>query len=131
MEAPGPWMVIASFPGGQELGLLEAVFRDRAIPYRLRDALSVQIAPHLAGALGGVRLEVPENYREEATDALLDLGLAQLESAPENPILNSFERTTASWPVIGKWPTGPRLLLVCALLSTLVAVTLYGLLGSR
>ena len=54
----GPWVTVASFPSVTDLALVEAEFRERGLDHRLRDALSVQVAPHMSAAMGGIRLEV-------------------------------------------------------------------------
>lgn len=123
--AAGPWLDIASFPSVVDVALVEAAFRDQDIPYRLRDALSVQVAPHMSAALGGIRLEVPVTHREAAIDLLLDMGIDQLEAAPGNPLLERFDQATASWPWFGRMEVGRRSVVLAAIVLLIGAVVAW------
>ncbi len=111
----GPWVTVASFPSVTDLALVEAEFRERGLDHRLRDALSVQVAPHMSAAMGGIRLEVPLHQREAAIDLLLDLGLHQMEASPVNPLLDGFDRWTKGWPLFGRMGPGKRFATMAAL----------------
>lgn len=123
--APGAWSAIASFPSVVDVALVEAAFRDQDIPYRLRDALSVQVAPHMSAALGGIRLEVPVTHREAAIDVLLDMGIDQLEAAPGNPLLERFDQATAAWPWFGRMEVGRRSVVLAAIVLLIGAVVAW------
>lgn len=107
-EAIGAWVELASFPSTMDLVFVEAEFRERGIPYRLRDGLSLQVAPHLAQAMGGIRLEVPMDQVADATDLLLDLGVRERATSDENALLLTFDRATERLPFIGHRGLGFR-----------------------
>ncbi|MDX9751838.1 MAG: hypothetical protein RBT71_12205 [Flavobacteriales bacterium] len=121
-------ITIATFHDRSLLALVEAHLREAGVAHWLLDEITVQVAPHLGPAVGGIRLQVALADRERAAAIIRELGVEEDRPAGGSIMLEAFNSRTRGLPLIGRLRVEWRLMLVGAtglgLISALVYLTL-------
>ncbi len=119
------FITVASFDATMDVALVEVEFRARAIEYRLLDNNTVLVAPHLAGAIGGIRFQVLEQQVEEAVRTLTELGIRVERHHQGSPLLEWFNQRTARLPFVGLVRVEKRLVLMSVSVLLLLVPVLF------
>lgn len=64
------WITLTTFPYPQSAHIAAAMLESEGIPVFLKDEMTIQVDVLLSPALGGVKLQVQEEYFEEAYELL-------------------------------------------------------------
>ncbi len=99
-----------------EMVVVGGRLREEGIAFRLLDASTVQVAPYLSGAVGGVRLQVSVRDQGHAIDVLRDCGVELEAPQSDSPLMKWFDERTKYLPWLGGIEQGRRLLLASSLL---------------
>lgn len=121
----GEWVTVATFPQGMDLLYIEHELKENGIAYVKRDELTVQLAPHLSHAIGGVRLQVHEPDRERTLTILEEFGVSIEPDGHGSPFLLWFERVSGQLPGVRQLELGWRLLIVGGLLLAILGSAAY------
>lgn len=70
----GDWITIMTFTYPHEAHLAQMILQNGGIEVFLKDEYTVQVHPFYSHAIGGIKLQVPENFREEALCLLKEAG---------------------------------------------------------
>lgn len=108
------WVTVGTFPHGLDMVAIEHELQERGIPYLKLDDITIQIAPHLSQAIGGVRLQVAIKDVDRALDVLRGAGVAIEDGSSGSPLLESIDRLTRTWPFLSALSPGWRFMLLAA-----------------
>ena len=119
-DAPSDGFVtVASVMSIAELAMVEAELREQGIAFRLLDEHTVQVAPHLSNAIGGVRVQVLAEDLEQAQRLLLDLGLQPERPHEGSGLFEDITEGTEHLPWVGNLPPAQRFLIISAFIVIL------------
>ncbi|WP_043647604.1 putative signal transducing protein [Chitinilyticum litopenaei] len=110
---PATLVTLARFDSLPEAAILRGLLESSDIPVRLSDAYTVQGNPLLAGAIGGLRVEVPAGRLAEARQVLSawqagQLALDEPDSEPARPPCEPMPRLwQPDWAAVLAVPLGP------------------------
>lgn len=119
------FVTVGSFPVISDLALVAALLRDEDIPFQVLDGNTVHVAPHLAHAVGGARLQVRPVDVERTLWLLAEQGIAIDREHEGSPLLERFDEVTRNWTGVGRAPVALRLLLLAAPLLTAIVALLF------
>lgn len=123
------WPIVATFNFPHEIILLRSRLELAEIPHFFKDEMVAQTSYALA--VGGIKLQVPENHTEEVYALMQEVGLA--DSLPEvNPkpdIFEALSEQTAYLPLLKHVPSEIRWLVLLAACTIPTALFVYVLLA--
>lgn len=111
------WRTIAVFYSPSDLLVLETKLKSEDIEYRIFDKLTTEIHPHLAGAMGGIRLQVKEEDYHDVAELLIDAGIRPLRSEGF-PIIYQSYKITSKIPLLNRFT--PELQFIMVLFMVIV-----------
>jgi len=121
------FVTIASFNNIHDLYPLKVNLEHNGIQCFIKDEFSVQVAPYLSNAIGGIKLQVPEEEVEKALEILREAGYENKEEYNEPAkFAGRFEEMTAKIPILNKLGLLSRFFILLILLAILLKF-LFGL----
>lgn len=118
------WITVATFTYPHEAQMLKARLESEGLNVIVKDELTTQVYHFLSPAVGGVKLQVPQEELESALRVLKDAGYPEDQSTEPSALLLAFERSTSQWPLIGKSPLIWRFLILITLMLLFISIPL-------
>lgn len=119
---PQRFHTVVSVMSAMDLALVEAELREHGIPFELLDQHTLQVAPHLSTAIGGVRVQVRLQDMDEARRVLLDLGIQPERPHETSELFEEVTEGTDRYLWFGRLPAGQRYLALAAVIVTVFAL---------
>lgn len=113
------WITIWTFAYPHEAHFAKTKLESEGIAVFIKDELSAQV---YSVAVGGLKLQVPEDDIERANQILMESGYIQKEEKRENKLITRLDHFTSKFPLIGKSVLEFRLLILTAIILVLIIV---------
>ncbi|MFN8299232.1 MAG: DUF2007 domain-containing protein [Chitinophagales bacterium] len=121
------WVTVRTFTLPTQAMVASSVLQSEGIEFVLQDELTVQVDPFYSNAVGGVKLNVPEEQAAHAHEVLKQAGFD--EDVEERPTVleNLTERITGNLPLIKDlaWPFRFAGLVLVVLFLAVLLVLLF------
>ena len=120
-----PYITIKTATYPTELYLSQTLLEDAGIRTHLKDELTVQADPLISNAVGGVKLQVPEEDAFRAIEILKEAGYLNHEDFQPSPFWVSLNETTRDLPFMKRLPVELRLIILLGLVCLVVGVLVF------
>jgi hypothetical protein len=122
---PMPYITIKTATYPTELYLSQTLLENEGIRTYLKDELTVQVDPLISNALGGVKLQVPEEDAFKAIEILKQAGHLNEQEFQPSAFWVSLNETTRDLPFMKRQPVELRLIILLALVCLVVGVLVF------
>lgn len=114
------FVTIATFSTSIEASPYISNLEHEGIKCFLKDEHTVTTAPIYEFAVGGIKLQVPEEDQLRAKEIMTEAGY-KFDNTNELPAFwRSFDRVSKNWPIVGKWNVAFRFAIIIAIVSLLL-----------
>lgn len=126
MSDPGSGFVtVGRFPSMVDLAVVQARLRDEGIEFLVRDDNTVNVAPQLAAAIGGARLQVRSVDVDRTLWLLAEQGIPIDREHEGSPLLEWFDARTRTLALLGRAPVALRFIILLVPVLSLVVTALF------
>ena len=119
------WKTVTIYTYPTDAHIARAKLETQGIEVYLKDELTIQTYNFSSNAIGGVKVQVPEENYELAKEILLDSQLMFETKRTKNKHLTQFNEFTAKLPIIGKWIFEIRLLTIVGIFLLISLIVIF------
>ena len=123
------FITIATFSKSIDAAPYVANLEHQGIRCFLKDEHTMNAAPIYEYAVGGIKLQVPEEDILLAKEIMTEAGYIFDDNTELPKFWQSFQNMSDNWPILGKWPVAFRFAAILALIVLILILIASASLG--